>query len=374
MRVLVLKFCANIRPTSKKETNGGNTEINVCLHAMKKHHEVTVLTIERYLDDLPKGVKGITWDQLDVNQINNDYDLIFAFNGMLNCYGGVVSKESLLSYRIFNIAMCPVIYAVTDTNIPIGDLSGWVTNAQSKGNYLDLDPRDYIITPKKISALTQTYDLTCLPRIWKKKECDFKNYVYFPFDKTVFFRDELQNNVNPNPQQRLIYFGNSRGGKRDKKFFEFYCHNNTETIVYGNWDPEKLFKKFKPSASPTFMGKKDMYELHSEINNSLAHCYISDPNNEGTIITTRFYEAILNRTFLFIDIANDPHMKRFTNKFCYVRDAQELNDKLGILKRDPELRVRLIDEQYQEVMQELNFIRVFAAALDIAINQCIKGQ
>jgi hypothetical protein len=374
MRVLVLKFCANIRPTSKKETNGGNTEINVCLHAMKKYYDVTVLTIDRYLDDLPKGVKGITWDQLDIHQVNNDYDLIFAFNGMLNCYGGVVSKESLLSYRIFNIATCPVIYAVTDTNIPIGDLSGWVTNAQSKGNYLDLDPRDYVIAPKKVSALTQTYDLTCLPKIWKKKECDFKNYVYFPFDKTVFFRDELQSNVNPNPTNGLIYFGNSRGGKRDKKFFEFYCHNNTPTIVYGNWDPEKLFKKFKPSASPTFMGKKDMYELHSEINNSLAHCYISDPNNEGTIITTRFYEAVLNRTFLFIDKANDKNMMRFKNHFCYVNNAQELNEKLEILKNDPELRVRLIDEQYQEVAKELSFIRVFATALDLAIYQCIKGQ
>jgi hypothetical protein len=371
MRILIFKYCANIKFGDVKETNGGNTEIEVCLDSLKKNHEVTVLTISRYLKNLPDGMAGITWDFIDVDRLNEDYDLIFAFNGSLNCYGGKVSNETLISYRIFNKAQIPVIYAITDTNIPIGDLAGWIRNAQGKGQYSDLVSDEYEIDGKKIAALTQTYNFKAISENWKKKECQFGKFVYFPFEKTVFFREKLESQINHSPSNRLIYFGNSRGGKRDKKFGQFYCHLNTPVDVYGNWDEEKIIAKLKPSAIPTFHGKKDMYELHKDINNSLAHCYISDPVNEGTIWTTRFYEAILNRTVLFLDKANDIEMKKFGTKFFYVESNQELDDKLLILANNSSFRVRLVEEQYASLDNDRKFVSNFDQMLDYSIRKCL---
>lgn len=371
MRILVFKYCANIKFGDVKETNGGNTEIEVCLDSLKKNHEVTVLTISRYLKNLPEGLAGITWDFIDVDRINEDYDLIFAFNGSLNCYGGQVSNETLTSYRIFNAAQIPKIYAITDTNIPIGDLAGWLRNAHGKGVYTELNPDEYEIDGSTISALSQTYDNRAITENWKKKECQFKRFVYFPFEKTVFFREKLESAIAHSAFDRIIYFGNSRGGKRDKKFGMFYCHLNTPVEVYGNWDAEKIASKLKPSAMPTFHGKKDMYELHKEINISLAHCYISDPVNEGTIWTTRFYEAILNRTVLFMDVANDSQMKKFNTKFFYVKDSYELDQKLLVLKNNPDFRVRLIEEQYASLDNDRKFVSNFDQMLDYSIRKCL---
>jgi hypothetical protein len=373
MRILVFKYCANIKFGDAKETNGGNTEIEVCLDSLKKNHEVTVLTISRYLKNLPEGLTGITWDFIDVDRINEDYDLIFAFNGSLNCYGGKVSNETLTSYRIFNASKIPTIYAITDTNIPIGDLAGWIRNAQSKGFYSELNPDEYEIEAGKISALSQTYDNRAITENWKKKECKFGKFVYFPFEKTVFFREQLEKEICLSPNDHLIYFGNSRGGKRDKKFNQFYCHLNTPTVVYGNWDPEKLMKgKLHISAMPNFMGKKDMYLLHKDINQSLAHCYISDPVNEGTIWTTRFYEAILNRTVLFMDVANDPEKKKFPSKFYYVESSTELDQKLELLRKNPDFRARIIEEQYQSTLaNDRAFVDKFDMMLDFSIRKCL---
>lgn len=372
MRILLLKFCGNIKFGDVKETNGGNTEIEVVLDSLKKNHEVTVLTISRYLKNLPDGIAGITWDFIDVDRINEDYDLIFAFNGSLNNFGGKISTETLVSYRIFNASQVPTIYAITDTNIPVGDLAGWIRNAHSKGNYLELIPDEYEVDASKVSALTQTYDFKAITENWKRKENQFKKFVYFPFEKTVFFREKLESQINYNCNSSLIYFGNSRGGKRDKKFNKFYCHLNTSAVVYGNWDEEKIKAgKMHVSACPTFMGKKDMYDLHKDINSSLAHCYISDPVNEGTIWTTRFYEAILNRTVLFIDIDNDPLMKKFPSKFYYVKDGIELDQKLLLLHKNPDFRVRLLEEQYASLDNDRKFVNNFDQMLDYSIRKCL---
>ena len=125
------------------------------------------------------------------------------------------------------------------------------------------------------------------------------------------------------------------------------------------------------SAVPFFYGKKDMYLLHKDINNSLAHCYISDPVNEQTIWTTRFYEAILNRTVLFMDIDNDPQMKKFPSKFYYVKDNQELNDKLILLDKNRDFRVRLIEEQYASLDNDRKFVSNFDQMLDYSIRKCL---
>jgi len=371
LRVLVYKHCANIRFGDRKESNGGNTEIHVVIDQLRKAgHEVAVMSIDRYEEE-SKGLvdKYFLWDHMMTAVAW--CDVAFCFNGVFNAFGGQVSDESMLSYRMMNMANKPLIYAVTDTAIPIGDMAGWVRNAQSKGNYTDLLSDAYEVEAKRIYCLTQVYDLEAMKKLWKGKENEFGGYGHFPFEMTVLFRKELQSTIHPNPTTDLIYFGNARGGKRDKKFHKFHCnHQDLKVDVYGNgWDFEKMHaKKLHMSAAPNNLGKIDMYALHHKINQSLAHCYISDPKNEGTIWTTRFYEAIMNRAVLFVDIDNDIDMQRFKDPFFYVRTAEDLAQKVRLLKGDPALRVQKLAQQYDAMKSHIQLALDFPRVLNFYLN------
>jgi hypothetical protein len=349
MKILVAKHCSNIR-FAGKETNGGQTEIIVTIKLLQRMgHKIDVATLAKYSKDAPEKVNVVEWHQAVKNACQGEYDAVFMFNGVFNCFGGVISDESLYSYNILNLAHhLPIIYAVTDTAIPIGNCADWIRGAQSKGKYTNLTPELYEVPVDKIYCLTQTYDLDVLKKIWKTKENAFKHYAHFPFETTVLFRENLQTSVGE-PDTDLIYFGNPRGGKRDKKFVKYYCNQpDLKVDVYGNWTEthqKNLNKKGQVQHFPTFHGKCDMYELHGKINRSIAHCYISDPNNERTIWTTRFYEAIMNRSILFMDLDNDPEMKMFKDPFFYVRDGKELKTKILQLKLSPELRKQKLDAQ-----------------------------
>lgn len=364
MKVLVYKHCGNIRFGDRKESNGGNTEIHVVIDNLRKAgHEVGVMSIDRYEEE-SKGLvdRYFLWDHMITAITWADVHL--CFNGVFNAFGGQVSEEAFFSYRMLNMTSKPLIYAVTDTAIPIGDMGGWIRNAQGKGAYCGVSPEAHDFDPKRIYCLTQVYDLEKMKKLWKPEQNAFGAYGHFPFEMTVLSRKGLQININENPTTDLLYFGNARGGKRDKKFIKYYCNQKDLKVdVYGNgWKPEKF------PAGPDFLGKLDMYELHYKINASLAHCYISDPKNEGTIWTTRFYEAIMNRTVLFIDEANDIDHQRFKNPFFYVSSAEELRHKVLMLKNDPHCRKAMLDEQFMDMHNHLKVALDFPRVLSFYLN------
>jgi hypothetical protein len=373
MRVLLLKHCSNIRFVGK-ETNGGQTEIMVTIDLLKSAgHSVTVATIDKYHSDARvMGCSAVGWDQVEMGMVSNDYDVLFVFNGVFNCFGGIISNEALTSYRLLKEFKGPIIYAVTDTAIPIGDCAGWIRGAQAKGKYPELRAEDYTFNAKRIFCLTQTYDLEVLKKIWDSECNGFTQYAYFPFETTVFFRKGLATSICDNPTTDLIYFGNPRSGKRDKKFAQLYCNQPDLVVdIYGNWGDTHIKNLQKKGAShlPNFKGKCDMYELHHRINNAYAHCYISDKHNEGTIWTTRFYEAILNRTCLFIDKDNDPKMSRFIDPFFYVQSNAELAAKIKQLKDDPTFRVQKLTQQFSAMSTILNTIPSYHRILDFNLKR-----
>lgn len=377
MNILVFKLCGNVR-FAGKETNGGQTEIQVVVdQLLKMGHHVGVITIKRYFDEAPAGVKCFDWSPESISQAAREYDLAFIFNGSLNCYGGVISDEALSSYAFMSNFKKPMIYAVTDTTIPIGSAESWLVNAQSKQKYQNLVPSNYHVPAEKIYCLTQTYDTSILQKIWKGDENKFGMYGHFPFETTVLFRKKLELNVCDSPEVDLIYFGNPRGGRRDKKFVKFYCNlpKDISSVAYGNWNDnniENLTKVEDIASFPTFMGKSDMYALHAKINRAGAHCYISDPANEGTIWTTRFYEAILNRTVLFVDIANDPKMERFSDPFFYVRNRDDLVERLRMMKGNPALRREKIDNQFQMIGSIVKLVPDYGKLIDYHIQKAVR--
>jgi hypothetical protein len=352
VKILIAKHCNNIRFGDYKEYNGGNTEPLIIMKLLQKMgHQCSVVTIPGNFDGAPEGTGLLNWQDPDLIKKAEENDCLIMFCGVFNCFGGVIGPSALASYKLLKAKM-PIIYAVMDLNIPIGDCAGWIRNAQSKGKYHDLNADDYEVDASKIYCVSQAYKPEVHKKLWKTKENAFGGYEHVPFESSIIYRRGLITQISPTTHADLLYFGNPRGGKRDKKFIKFYCNQNyIHTVAYGNWKDKQIDDLIKKGAQymPSFMGKCDSHALHEKINQSIAHCYISDPAYEGTTLTNRFYEATLNRCVLFVDVDNDPERFLFLDKYFYVADGKELAEKVLHLKKDPSFRTIKLNQQMVEV-------------------------
>ncbi|MCH9665570.1 MAG: hypothetical protein K0U41_06935 [Gammaproteobacteria bacterium] len=371
MEVLVFKMCYNLHFGSQKELGVILYEIDHPIRELiSKGHQVTVCTIRRYHKYAFGGVNCITWEELP-KKINS-FDCAVVFNGPLNCYGGKVSEPALQSYRFLNQFNKPLFFCVTDTAIPIGNLNKWILSKQDKGLYTELNADDYTFNPKKIQCLTQTHDISKFMNHWDKETNGFGSYKHFPLHMYAMKKDNLHTEINNQPTRDLIYYGNQRSGKRNKKFQEFFCDQIDLTVdIYGKWK-EADIKKMSPIQMPNLLGPIDTRDLNKEINSALATVYISDKFNEDCIWTTRFYEAIMNRTIMFVDIDNDPEKKIFDD-FFYVQSKEELYKKVKLLKSDPSARVKLLNNQMLAIRTHIEEFNRFPEYWDTIIKGAQDG-
>jgi hypothetical protein len=370
MKVVIFKHCYNLHFGSQKETGVILYEIdNPIKELISKGYDVTVCTIKRYHKYAFPGVSCITWEELE--NIYNSFDIAIIFNGPFNCYGGKISDPAIYSYRFLNQFEGPILFCVTDTAIPIGDAAGWIEGKNKKGEYLDINPVDLDFDPKKIHCLTQTHNIEKFKDHWKGDQNRFNQYELFNFHFYAMKKDNLQLTVSNEITRDLIYYGNQRSGKRNEKFIKYFCGHSDDLKVdiYGKWK-EKDFDKI-PENNPNFLGPIDTRDLNVEINKSLATVYISDKFNEDCIFTTRLYEAVFNRTILFVDVDNDPQKKIFPN-FFYVSSRRELYDKIKLLKENPDIREKLLKKQLECLYNDFKIMQDFPNRWDRIIKERLK--
>lgn len=362
-KVLIFKHCYNLHFGSRPETGVIMYEVD---HPIKelvsKGYDVTVCTIDRYHKQAFEGVKCINWEQL--YNCYNDFDLAIIWNGSFNAFGGKIGVPALSSYNFLNKFTKPIIFCVTDTAIPIGDCAGWIKGAQKKGNYLELDSADYTIRPTEIHCLTQTHNIDKFKDHWKGGQNRFGTYEFFPHHMYAMKKQNLQLGISADTQRDLIYFGNMRSGKRNKKFIEFFDgHDGLVVDVYGKWKDS-----FTKDIKANFLGPIDTRDLNVEINKSLATVYISDEFNEDCIWTTRFYEAVFNRTIMFVDIDNDPKRVYFDD-FFYISSRKELYDKIKLIKNNPGVREDLLNKQFTALYFHVTEMKRFPQKWDSILNR-----
>jgi len=368
-KIVIFKMCYNVHFGSKKETGVILYEIDEPIKELvSKGYEVTVVTIDRYHKHAFDGVKCLDWEQLD--SVCNSFDCAIIYNGPFNCYGGKISDPTIYSYRFLNQFKGPILFCVTDTAIPIGDAASWVEGANKKGNYLDINPSDLYFDPKQIHCLTQTHNIDKFRTHWNQETNSFGSYELFNFHYYAMKKDRLCLQINNELKRDLIYYGNQRSGKRNDKFVEYFCgHKNITVDIYGKWVPKNL-KSFEDEL-PNFLGPIDTRDLNSEINQSLATVYISDKFNEDCIFTTRLYEAVFNRTIMFMDIDNDPQKTKFPD-FFYVSSKKELNDKINLLKSNAQVRVELLNKQFSCLKEDMKEMLAFPQRWDEIIKKRLE--
>ncbi len=373
MKILIMKLCTPITFTNKKNITGSFKEIeNFCKCLKSSGYEYTVLTSSKYLSEFDKAIDIVDYDLKEIDT----FDAIFCFNNTLSAYGGKINNNTLSTYFLMNytskVKNIPTFYLGADTQIKISSLTDWLNHKNSKLESPIL-PYEYCSDSKNSSQFLKSLvvdqldidgkDLNLLSPVyqtenkldWSGKENEFKNVYSFPFYITHLFD---MNNIDKtilsvtSLDRDILYYGNSRNGKRTKKMVKFYDHNSSLNINFIG-KLEGIREKFKNLKDGQFLGPMPMKELYSEIKKSLAHCYISDPQNENRMWTPRLFEAIMNRTVVFIDIDNDPNRSLFPS-FFYVSSFQELEQKVNLIKTEQGLREQMLELQYKTILDIFN--------------------
>jgi len=284
------------------------------------------------------------------NKISKNYDALVVINGNINFYGGTETPEQLLNLNIINNFDGPVFYIFIDTLLPLKNIWNSVQRKPWSKKYKE---DDILIKRNDITYITMCYDTNSVYNITNKTDIKPNKVVYFPFEKYAFFGERLplvgQKDVD------LIYGANSFRNKREKKFIKFYFDlpEDIKVKFYGKMKPTDFNPKLTdgkrfPIFNPPIQYKENLITM----NKSISTINISDTFNEGKQLNPRVYETVLANVISFMDIDYDPQKKAFKDselqEFLYIKDKNELIDKIRKLKSDSFFMKKIIDLQYKD--------------------------
>jgi len=284
------------------------------------------------------------------NKISGNYDALVVLNGNINFYGGKETPEQILNLHIINNFNGLVFYIFIDTLLPLKNV--W-DSIQKKSWGNKYKKEDILIIRKDIVYITMCYDTEAVYKITNKTGIVPSKVVYFPFEKYAFFGERL--NYHSNKTIDLIYGANSFRNKREKKLIKYYLDlpEDLSVVFYGKMKQEDFnIKLISNKIFPNFEGPIKYNENLIKLNTSISTINISDSFNEGRQLNPRIYETVLANVVSFMDLDYDPQKRAFKNpelqNFLYVKNQNELIDKIRKLKSDKTIMNKIIDMQYED--------------------------
>lgn len=176
--------------------------------------------------------------------------------------------------------------------------------------------------------------------LWPQKGFNFNLFE-------IIFANELKdqklNFYLENKEFDLVYYGNNRGGYRNKILKKLFTFDfNKYLIGYEDNFKNCKFQKYVPV---------DM------LKNELAKCYasivIGDKAHENNFITARFFENILNGLISFIYLPYDSNKTLYENELLkdilYIESADQVKIVLDEVKKDKVLHREILNLQLKEL-------------------------
>lgn len=347
MKIAVIKIGSRIS-FNANDTSGANGEArSICKMLKRGGAEVYIFTKILKKDNL---VEDYNWHNLsDPFQMTN-MDALVVLNGNLNFFGGAEDREQLLNYTVINSFPGKVFYIYCDPELTLKQVWPSVSKKPWAGNWsqemLHVDRSDIIY-------LSQPYDIVKVIHDLKKNEVVPALAVHFPFEKFPCLNNSLP--FNKTPEVDLSYGGTMRGGKRAKKMVKFYFGHppDIRAEMFGKIGLEDFDEKLLYGVGhvPNFTGPVKYDDMFSKMNKAMAHCVIGDPYYEQiNDIPQRVYESIWSSVVTFVDADMDKMRRVYgrdpiLSNFLYVKDRQELTEKIQLLKSDIILRRQIIEDQ-----------------------------
>jgi hypothetical protein len=353
MKVAVIKIGSRIS-FNANDTSGANGEArSICKMLKRGGAEVHIYTKILKKDTL---VEDYHWHNLGDSIVTASlqaYDALVVLNGNLNFFGGAEDPEQLLNYTIINVFPKKVFYIYCDPELTLKQVWPSVSKKPWAGNW---SQEMLHVGRSDIIYLSQPHDVVKVIHDLKKNEVVPALAVHFPFEKFPCLNGQLP--FNKTPEVDLSYGGTMRGGKRAKKMVKFYFgHPDSVSVeMFGKieWKDfdSRLLTGQRP---PEFTGPVKYDEMLPKMNKAMAHCVIGDPYYEQiSDVPQRAYESIWSSVVTFIDNDMDKLRRVYgrdpiLSNFLYVKDRQELTEKIQLLKSDISLRRQIVEDQISAI-------------------------
>lgn len=275
----------------------------------------------------------------------NDYNVIYLMNSPANFFGGIIGKdtiEKLIKIGKFNGKL---FYVINDPKIYYVDIS---KRALEKGQ---ITKDEFNSFNEKIKEMKVIFTGT-----------DYKLFESFIYNKSNFFKLEFEKNIplfeftfvnynfnknvisfNKNKEFDLCYYGDNRGGYRDKKIKQYFNNDILKTKTIG--------------LKSDYINNLKLSKIRNDkLSNEMQDCYasliIGDKEHNSNWITYRFFEGILSGVILFIDEDYDINKNYLKNpilqKICYVKSPEDIRKRIDYIKEN-NLYNKIIKLQKEEL-------------------------
>ena len=283
---------------------------------------------------------------------NMGLDALLVLNGNVNFFGGAEDAHQIANYHIINNFKGKVFYVYCDPSLTLKQLWPAIEKKEWGGKY---KREDIEITRTDIIYISQPYDTDAVMNdvLTGKNEIKPAKAVHYPFEQFPCLHP--QSKFNDSPSVDLSYGGTMRGGKREKKMVKYYFDYPADISVemFGKITKDDFKKKSIDGITtfPEFTGPVNYGDMHRKMNDALAHVVIGDDlYYEIDDIAQRAAESVWSMNVTFFDFDADPTRRFFKNdpilnEFLYVKNRDEVVDRLRILKNDLEFRKEILARQ-----------------------------
>jgi hypothetical protein len=349
----VIKIGSRISFNSN-DTSGGNGEARSIIRMLELGGcAVKIFTKILKKDNLLSQYEWADLGSDPPRAVTNDCDVLIVLNGNLNFFGGAEDKAQLYNYQIINEFNGSVIYIYCDPALTLKQVWPSVKKKSWAYNWTE---KQVNIVRDDIIYLSQPYATATVLENFGRNEIIPAKVQHFPFEQFPCLHDPLH--FNPSPMIDLSYGGTMRGGKRVQKMLKFYFDHPADISVemFGKITADDFKDVINSNERlPTFTGPVKYAEMHSKMNQAMAHCVIGDPYYEEiNDIPQRAYESIWSSVVTFVDSDMDKLRRiygrdKVLSDFLYVKTKHELSEKIQLLKNDRALREQIIADQFAAI-------------------------
>lgn len=358
MRVALIKLGSRIS-ISSLGTSGGTGETLAIIDILTR----AGVGVDAYTKVLPKDEKPTTFNIIDIESnyldINSKgYDCLIVLNGNVNYFGGADDRAQTLNYHIINNFNRKVFYIMCDCNLFLKQI--WPAVSSKSWSHL-YKRQDIEITRDDIIYITQAHDVAKVTQK-AQKYVPVNKSIYFPFEKFPLMT--LSNlDINKLPIYDILYGGTFRSGRREEDMIKFYFGYDPDLYnveMFGKIDIGNFNAKKIGNLTPPKFGKSVTYDKFSDkMRESVATVIIGDKiYKELDDLAQRIYESIRIGNIVLLDSSYDYNKRVFKNeellKFNYVKNRQEVENRLSALRNNPDLREYLINLQRADVSIDID--------------------
>lgn len=319
----------------------------------------------------------------DINKTDlNDYDEVWVYAEPFNAFGGVIADsaitliEKIANYN--NTLYC----IVADPKILCTNYAQYLklrVDAKSLKNENGLYDR---MTDNVVEEYTKRWNNVIVAFGGRNYEMLYTKYMdniktkkdYSPhkclptkvdgtYDWVVFpifdyyalnekYEDKIKE-YSFNRKYDLVYFGNNRGGDRNKKLKKYFDLEDLNVYLIGF---DMNFKNCNHDCHKKYVKHDELFPMICE--NAYATVVVGDVLHDNNFATTRFFEAMLLDVVGFIDESYDPEHKFIRNeelaKFIYINNGEQLKSRINEIKNNETLFRSIITLEREEVSRIYN--------------------